>query len=66
MNKTKRFTQLVLVEPDNCPPYVDLVASNRKITLERAWHYYEQTAGFNEDIDAITFLDRVYPVTLEH
>jgi hypothetical protein len=50
--------QTVLVEFKNCAPFVYEFISKDPITIERVAKYFEETEGFNEEQDSITFLDK--------
>lgn len=50
-------TQLVLVEFDNCAPFLYRITSEKKITLKRVVAHFEETEGFSEERGAITFVD---------
>jgi hypothetical protein len=58
-------TQLVLVECRNCAPYVYKVVSDKPITLNNVVRYFEETEGWNEDRDSITFIDEVTEIDLD-
>jgi hypothetical protein len=58
-------TQLVLVECRNCAPYVYKVVSDKPITLNNVVRYFEETEGWNEDRDSITFVDEVTEIDLD-
>jgi hypothetical protein len=58
-------TQLVLVECRNCAPYVYKVVSDKPITLNSVVRYFEETEGWNEDRDSITFIDEVTEIDLD-
>ncbi|MBT7350058.1 hypothetical protein HN803_04675 [candidate division WWE3 bacterium] len=51
------YSQFVLVEFKNSCPYVDLFMSNDEITIETVAAYLIETEDFNEEKDAITFVD---------
>jgi hypothetical protein len=62
MKKSKRkptqtFKQFVIVHFDNCAPFVYELVSNKKITIDSAAAHFEETEGFNEDRDSLTFID---------
>ena len=52
-------TQLVLVEFRNCAPFLYRVVSEKPITIDSVARYFEETEGWNEERDSITFLDNV-------
>ena len=52
-------TQLVLVEFRNCAPFLYRVVSEKPITIDSVARYFEETDGWNEERDSITFLDNV-------
>ena len=55
----KKNTQLVLVEFRNCAPFLYRVVSEKPITIDSVARYFEETEGWNEERDNITFLDNV-------
>ena len=54
---------MVLVEFHNCSPFVYVMESNKKITMDRVVKYFEDTEGWSEDQDSITFIDSPIPVS---
>lgn len=59
-----KYEQIVLVEFHNCSPFIYLVKSNKPITIEKVWKYFENTEGVHEDRDSITFLDDLTTIIL--
>ena len=55
----EKNTQLVLVEFRNCAPFLYRVVSEKPITIDSVARYFEETEGWNEERDSITFLDNV-------
>ena len=55
----KKNNQLVLVEFRNCAPFLYRVVSEKPITIDSVARYFEETEGWNEERDSITFLDNV-------
>ena len=54
----KKHSQLVLVEFDNCSPYVEKFTSNQPITLKRVVEHMEKTHDdINWNKDGVTFVD---------
>ena len=49
--------QLVLIEFYNNCPGVTKFTSESPITIEKVVQFLEETEGFNEDRDSITFVD---------
>ena len=60
----KKFKQLVLVEFNNCAPFVYEMVSDKKITLNKVVRYFEKAEAFNEERDNITFVDEVSQINL--
>ena len=66
MKKTKNKTvyiripkinkKVVLVEFDNCSPFVYVITSTRPITIDRVAGYFEKMEGWNEDRDSLTIV----------
>ena len=50
--------QIVLVEFNNCAPFLYTFKSNHLITIDLILNYFVDKEDFNEDKDAITFLDK--------
>jgi hypothetical protein len=57
--------QLVLIEFDNCGPFVERFTSKRKITIERVAKFIQNRDGANWDRDSITFVDEPETTMLE-
>lgn len=58
-------TQLVLVECRNCAPFVYRVVSDKPITIHNVARYFEETEGWNEERDSITFVDDITQIDLD-
>jgi len=54
-----KYNQLVLVEFNNCAPFVYRVVSDKKITIDKVAKHFTDTEGWNEDRDNIIFLDDI-------
>lgn len=55
--KTYKYSQLVLVEFDNTGPFIEKFVSNKPITIHRVGKFIENRDGWDEERDAITFVD---------
>lgn len=64
MKRKKLFSQTVVVEFNNCSPYVDTLKSKNEITMEAAVEYYESKHSADWDRDSITFVDN-YQVSID-
>ena len=53
----KKITQYVLVEPDNCVPYIDKLTVFKGTKIEDIAKYYENEHDFNFEKDGITLID---------
>jgi hypothetical protein len=54
--KKKLHKKVVLVEFDNCAPFVYVITSKRPINIKRIAAYFEKAEGFNEDRDSLTIV----------
>ena len=50
--------QIILVEFNNCAPFLYLFKSYSAITIDMVLDYFVNKEDFNEDKDSITFLDK--------
>jgi len=58
--------QFVLVEFDNSTPYIlKFTSQSDKITIDKVAEYMIKNDDFNEEKDAITFVDDPYIIVLE-
>jgi len=64
MNKTQ-YEQLVLVQFRNTEPFVYKFISKKPITIDQVAAYMIKYEDFNEDKDAITFIDQPSVVELK-
>lgn len=64
MKPTKR-QKIVLVEFNNCSPFVYKLKSEKSITLKRVCDYFAETEGWSENRDSITLLDEVLTINLD-
>lgn len=55
--------QFVIVEFNNCAPFVYEFQSKEEITIDKVVKHFVDTEGFNEDRDSITFIDS--PMVIE-
>lgn len=53
----KKYSQFILVECRNCAPFVYKVVSDKPININNVVRYFEETEGWNEERDNITFVD---------
>lgn len=53
----QEYSQLVLVEFNNSAPGIIKYQSDKKITLEKVVHHVDNTLGFDEERDSVTFVD---------
>lgn len=61
----RKYSQFVLVEPNNCPPFVDNVTSDSPIDINRVWDVLSVNYDLNQDKDSITFVDAPTLVDLD-
>jgi len=54
--------QLVLVEFNNCYPFIYEIVSKTKITLDKVVEYFQENEDFDPEKDSLTFID--YPTIL--
>jgi hypothetical protein len=54
---TKLYKKLVLLQYDNCGPFVQIVTSSKPITLKQVAKYYETVDGADWDHDSLTILN---------
>lgn len=52
----KKFKKTVLLQYNNCGPSVQIVTSNKPLTLNRIAAYFERVDGANWDVDSLTIL----------
>jgi len=62
----KTFKQMIVVEFRNCAPYIELLHSKKKITLERVVTYLEKNDGFDPDEDSVTYVDESSDIDLDN
>ena len=58
MKRRYKYHQFAIVHFDNAAPFVYELVSNKPITIELAAAHFEETEGFNESRDSITFIDK--------
>lgn len=54
--KKKLHKKVVLVEFNNCAPFVYVITSKRPININRIAAYFEKTEGWNENCDSLTIV----------
>lgn len=61
------YAQYCIVEFHNCAPVIEILYSNKPITIEAAAAYFEKAEGFDANEDSITFVDDPHtrPITLK-
>ena len=52
-----KYSQLAIVEFDNCAPFLHKIVSNKKITIDKFASFMKKAEGFDEGRDSITFVD---------
>jgi hypothetical protein len=62
--KTKKYSQVIILEFDNTGPLLYRIVSDNPITIEDVAKYFEESDDFNENRDNIFFVDEPTPIEL--
>ena len=65
MKKSKRYNQLALIMFHNGGEFLYEMKSNKLITIERVWEYFEETESISEDRDSIIFIEGISKIDLD-
>jgi hypothetical protein len=63
-NKKYKYSQLILVEFNNCSPYLQLFQSNKEITITRIAKVLKKEGWGDSESDGLTCMDKPITVTI--